>query len=161
MRRWLLTSTQAAAQNKTIKCRGARIKVAGVTARFRNRRRTTNKLIRPESAISAWRENVCYQVGLHQLLLLARFFRRDFTASAARFRQTDGDRLLAAFYSLAGTTAFQLSTFTLMHRPFDFSRCGFAVSCHQITPTRYFLASIRLRSFVKIRSNLYAIESRS
>src|SRR5437762_12003167 len=44
---------------------------------------------------------------------------RDLCARLARFRETDGDRLLAALHRLARAAALQLAALALVHRALD------------------------------------------
>src|SRR5690606_218351 len=55
---------------------------------------------------------------------------------AARFREADCDRLLAARNLLAGAAALQRAAFALAHRSFDFLRGLFAITCHGGVPPR-------------------------
>src|ERR1700716_3042846 len=67
------------------------------------------------------------------LLLLARGFLLawDFRAGAARLRQADRDRLLAAFDLLARAPALQLAALSLVHRPLDLLLRLLAVPGHR------------------------------
>src|SRR5689334_14194348 len=63
--------------------------------------------------------------------LAAPFFpARDFRAGTPRFRQADGDRLLAALDLFAGAAAAQRAALALVHRPLDLALRLLSVACH-------------------------------
>src|SRR5205823_7539004 len=66
---------------------------------------------------------------------------RHFPAGAARFAETDRDRLLAARDSLARTARTQLAAFALVHRPLHLLLRLLAVLRHAAPPRRLRLAS--------------------
>src|SRR5262245_35007371 len=65
--------------------------------------------------------------GITRSARLARFLLRNLLALFAGFGKSDGNRLLAVRYFLAGPAAFQRAALLLVHRAFDVARGGFGI----------------------------------